>query len=31
MNSSMSGKSPDMVEIPRELFDRLTDMLSYAA
>jgi hypothetical protein len=31
MNCSMSGKSPDMLEIPRALFDRLTDMLSYAA
>jgi hypothetical protein len=31
MHLSMSDKSPDMVEIPRELFDRLTDMLSYAA
>ncbi len=31
MNLSMSGNSPDMVEIPRELFDRLTDILSYAA
>jgi hypothetical protein len=31
INCSMSGKSPDMVEIPRALFDHLTDMLSYAA
>ncbi len=30
-NLSMSHKSPDMVEIPRALFDRLTDTLSYAA
>jgi hypothetical protein len=26
-----SGKRPDMIEIPRELFERLTDTLSYAA
>jgi hypothetical protein len=30
-NLSMSRTSPDMVEMPRELFERLTDMLSYAA
>lgn len=28
---SISGKAPDMVEIPRGLFERLTDTLSYAA
>ena len=28
---TMSGKRPDMIEIPRELFERLTDTLSYAA
>lgn len=28
---ALSGKRPDIVEIPRELFERLTDTLSYAA
>lgn len=27
----ISGKTPEMIEIPRELFERLTDTLSYAA
>lgn len=30
-NSPMSGNTPDMVQIPRALFDRLTDTVSYAA
>jgi len=26
----ISGKTPEMIEIPRELFERLTDTISYA-
>jgi hypothetical protein len=28
---SMSEKPPDVIKLPRELFERLTDTLSYAA